>query len=158
MFGARFYMVLGFLAFGFVVLVLWGLWWRGAKNGPWPFYSKKPLSDVELLLYHRLVKALPGFVLLAQVQLSRILGVKRGFNFHQWNNRINRMSVDFLVCLKDGRVVAVIELDDSSHERASRQEADAKKEKALSAAGILLVRWHVRSLPDEAAIRKAFVG
>ena len=90
------------------------------------------------------------------IQLSRVLGVKKGFSFNEWNNRINRMSLDFLVCLKDSTVVAAVELDDKTHEKASRIEADAKKEKALSAAGITLVRWNVSALPDEAAIRQAF--
>lgn len=122
----------------------------------WPFYAKKPLTQPEQVLYHRLVAAMPECIVLAQVQLSRILGVKKGFNFHEWNNRINRMSVDFLVCHKDSTIVAAIELDDKTHERASRVEADAKKEKALSAAGVRLVRWNVKALPDEGAIRQAF--
>lgn len=125
-------------------------------DASWPFYAKKPLSQPEQVLYHRLVAAMPERIVLAQVQLSQMLGVKKGFNFHEWNNRINRMSVDFLVCLKDSTIVAAVELDDKTHERASRVAADAKKEKALSAAGILLVRWNVRALPDEGAIRQTF--
>ena len=128
----------------------------GAGDTPWPFYAKKPLSQPEQVLYHRLVAAIPECIVLAQVQLSQVLGVKKGFNFHEWNNRINRMSLDFLVCLKDSTVVAAVELDDKTHERTSRVEADAKKEKALSAAGIALVRWNVAALPDENAIRQAF--
>lgn len=127
----------------------------GASDVPWPFYAKKPLSQPEQVLYHRLVAAMPECIVLAQVQLSRVLGVKKGFNFHEWNNRINRMSIDFLVCLKDSTVVAAVELDDKTHEKASRVEADGKKEKALSAAGVALVRWNVSALPDEAAIRQA---
>ena len=127
----------------------------GAGDTPWPFYAKKPLSQPEQVLYHRLVAAMPECIVLAQVQLSQVLGVKKGFNFHEWNNRINRMSLDFLVCLKDSTVVAAVELDDKTPERASRVEADAKKEKALSAAGIALVRWNVAALPDENAIRQA---
>lgn len=133
---------------------------RMSGKGPeaWPFYAKKPLSQPEQVLYHRLVAALPECMVLAQVQLSRVLGVKKGFRFHEWNNRINRMSLDFLVCLKDSSIVAAIELDEKSHERAARMEADAKKEKALAAAGITLVRWHVSAMPDEATIRKVFAG
>jgi very-short-patch-repair endonuclease len=128
----------------------------GAGDAPWPFYAKKPLSQPEQVLYHRLVAAMPECIVLAQVQLSQVLGVKKGFNFHEWNNRINRMSLDFLVCLKDSTIVAAVELDDKTHEKASRVEADAKKEKALSAAGVALVRWNVSALPDENAIRLAF--
>lgn len=128
----------------------------GAGDTPWPFYAKKPLTQPEQVLYHRLVAAMPECIVLAQVQLSQVLGVKKGFNFHEWNNRINRMSLDFLVCLKDSTVVAAVELDEKTHEKTSRVEADAKKEKALSAAGVALVRWHVTALPDETAIRLAF--
>lgn len=128
----------------------------GADEAEWPFYAKKPLTQPEQVLYHRLVAAMPECIVLAQVQLSRVLGVKKGFNFNEWNNRINRMSLDFVVCLKDSTIVAAIELDDKTHEKTSRIEADAKKEKALSAAGIALVRWNVSALPDETAIRQAF--
>lgn len=121
----------------------------------WPFYAKKPLSQPEQVLWHRLVKALPDHIVLAQVQLSRVLGVKKGFNFNEWNNRVNRMSLDFLVCRQDSSVVVAIELDDKSHARAGRFEADTKKDKALSAAGIALIRWNVRELPDTETIRKA---
>lgn len=147
--------VLALLAVIFVVLKRRAS--SGAGDTPWPFYAKKPLSQPEQVLYHRLVAAMPECIVLAQVQLSQVLGVKKGFNFHEWNNRINRMSLDFLVCLKDSTIVAAVELDDKTHERASRIEADKKKEMALSAAGVALVRWSVATLPDENAIRQAFV-
>lgn len=123
----------------------------------WPFYAAKPLTEAEQVLYHRLVKSLPECIVLAQVQLSRVLSVKKGFNFHEWNNRINRMSLDFVICLKDSTIVAAIELDDKTHEKSDRKAADAKKEKALAAAGIPLIRWHVSAIPDVATIRMTFV-
>lgn len=147
--------ILALLAVIFVVLKRRSS--SGAGDTPWPLYAKKPLSQPEQVLYHRLVAAMPECIVLAQVQLSQVLGVKKGFNFHEWNNRINRMSLDFLVCLKDSTIVAAVELDDKTHERASRIEADKKKEMALSAAGVALVRWSVATLPDENAIRQAFV-
>lgn len=128
-----------------------------ASDTPWPFYAKKPLSNPEQVLYFRLCQALPEHIVLAQVGLSRILGVKKGNNFGVWFNRINRMSADFVLCSKDASIVAVIELDDASHEKADRQAADAKKDKALSSAGIRILRWHVKSIPDEAAIKATFV-
>jgi len=130
--------------------------WRGSVADEWPFYPKKPLSEPEQILYHRLVKSLPECIVLAQVQASRVLGVKRGFNFGQWNNRINRLSLDYVACLKDSTVVAAIELDDSSHETQVRREVDRRKEQALKSAGVPLVRWSVKALPNEATIRAAF--
>jgi very-short-patch-repair endonuclease len=122
---------------------------------PWPFYAKRPLSAPEQVLYQRLLRALPDHIVLAQVQVSRVLGVKKGFNFHQWNNRINRLSYDFVVCAKDATVLATIELDDKSHEAARRLDTDGKKDKATAAAGIRMIRWNVRAIPDAAAIQAA---
>lgn len=137
---------------GLLVLKKLGLL-NGGGSGPWPFYVKKPLSQPEQVLYHRLIRALPEHIVLAQVQVSRVLGVKKGSKFHEWNNRINRLSYDFVVCGKDSTVIAAIELDDKSHDSASRVGTDAKKNKATSDAGLRLVRWNVRSLPSEDAIR-----
>ena len=87
--------------------------------------------------------------------MSRVIGVKKGFSARGWLNRINRMSFDFVVCLKDSTVMAAIELDDRSHE-SDRVEADVKKSRAASSAGIRLVRWNVKGLPDSDDIRHAF--
>ncbi|MBL8438915.1 MAG: DUF2726 domain-containing protein [Zoogloeaceae bacterium] len=124
-------------------------------NEVWPYYAKRPLSTPEQVLYHRLLKALPDSFVLAQVQVSRVLGVKKGFDFNVWNNRINRMSYDFVVCAPSAEVLAVIELDDSSHQRAKRRDADEKKDRATQAAGVRVMRWNVKGIPDEAEIRAA---
>ena len=39
-----------------------------------------------------------------------LAGVKKGHNFRAWQNRIDRMTADFVVCSKDSTVMAVIEL------------------------------------------------
>ena len=130
----------------------------GGATGPWPYYARKPLSQPEQVLYFRLVRALPDHIVLAQVQVSRVLGVKKGQNFHSWNNRINRLSYDFVVCAKDSTVVVAIELDDKTHEGARRAETDAKKTKATQDAGLRMIRWNVKSLPDEATIKQALLS
>jgi very-short-patch-repair endonuclease len=129
----------------------------GSGNEVWPFYAKKPLSQPEQVLYFRLIEALPEHIILAQVQLSRLLGVKKGNNYQSWLNRINRMSADFVVCTKDASIVAVIELDDVSHQKKDRQAADAKKDKALGAAEVKIIRWQVKSIPDILTIQAALL-
>ncbi len=126
----------------------------GRESRAWPFYVKRPLSQPEQVLYHRLVRALPDHIVLAQVQVSRVLGVKKGSNFREWNNRISRLSYDFVVCSKDSAVIAAVELDDKTHERNDRVSTDEKKNKASVDAGLRLLRWHVRSLPSEEVIRQ----
>lgn len=130
----------------------------GRRPRPWPFYVKRPLSQPEQVLYHRMIRALPEHIVLAQVQVSRVLGVKKGANFHEWNNRINRLSYDFLVCSKDSTVIAAIELDDKTHELSNRASTDEKKNRASADAGLRLIRWHVRSLPSEELIRQELLA
>jgi len=130
----------------------------GDANDKWPFYARKPLSLPEQVLYFRLCKALPVHIVLAQVGLSRLLGVKKGNNHQAWNNRINRMSADFVVCSKDSTVLAVIELDDASHGKEQQKVRDTKKNRALESADIRIIRWSVRDIPNDAAIKAAFAA
>ncbi len=119
------------------------------------FMQKNHSHNPEQVLYFRLTQAFPNHIILAQVQLSQLLGVKKGNNYQSWLNRINRMSADFVVCHKDASIVAVIELDDATHQRTDRQAADAKKDKALSAAEIKIIRWQAKAIPDIVAIQAA---
>lgn len=144
-------LVVAAVIIGLLVLKRRGLLQAG--SGAWPFYVRKPLSQPEQVLHHRLVRALPEHIVLAQVQVSRVLGVKKGANFHEWNNRINRLSYDFVVCGKDASVIAAIELDDRSHEAPGRARTDDKKNKATADAGLRLLRWQARALPSEEMIR-----
>lgn len=119
----------------------------------WPYYALRVMSTPEQVLYFRLVAALPELIVMPQVQLTRVLGVKKGHSYQTWGNRINRMSLDFVVTRKDSSVVAAVELDDASHRRRDRVEADAKKDKALESAGVRIVRWNVKAIPSAEEIR-----
>ncbi|HQV23541.1 MAG TPA: DUF2726 domain-containing protein, partial [Agitococcus sp.] len=67
-------------------------------------------------------------------------------------------SVDFVVCAPDGaKILAAIELDDSSHEKAERIQADAKKDKALRSAGVPIIRWPVKGMPQVPQLRADFL-
>ena len=54
----------------------------------------------------------------------------------------------------DGAIVAIIELDDRTHD----SEKDAKREGMLKSAGYRIVRWHSKTKPDAATIRAALVS
>lgn len=62
-----------------------------------------------------------------------------------------------MVCAMDSSVLAVIEPDDKSHGSESRRRADAKKDRATSAAGIRMIRWNVKALPDQDFTREALL-
>ncbi|PSJ79805.1 DUF2726 domain-containing protein [Neisseria iguanae] len=137
---------------------------RNRENGAgipdkWPFYTSSLMSAPEQQLYWKLKKALPDHLIAFQVQTSRVLKVKKGHNFGTWHNRINRMSYDFVVCNKNSYPIAVIELDDSSHERdEARIETDKKKNKATTDAGLKIYRWKVNETPSHEEIKALFNG
>lgn len=130
---------------------------RGSAATPgepseYPFEARPPLNDRERELYWRLRRILPDDIVLAQVGLSRILRVRAGHDFRVWFKRINRMTIDFLVCRGDSTIVAAIELDDAPHGEAERKIADERKSRALESAGIRLLRF--REIPDDAQLRQ----
>jgi very-short-patch-repair endonuclease len=102
-----------------------------------------------------LAKACPQHIVLCQVQLLQMLRFKRGGWDRSIANRISQLSVDFVVVTPDTSIVVAVELDDSSHDRAERRSADARKAHVLKSAGIPLLRWHTRELPDASAIHAA---
>jgi hypothetical protein len=84
-----------------------------------------------------------GYRLFAQVPLTRLVKLPSGVEKRQsWQNRIDRKSVDFVLCEPRGlRPVLAIELDDSSHEREDRKTRDGLVEKIFEKAGVRLLRW-----------------
>ena len=128
----------------------------GGLEVPWPL-ERKPslLTEPEKILYRRLVQALPHHIVLAQVQLLQMMRFRPRAPPYAVLNRMNRLSVDFVVLTSDTGIVAAIELDDASHLRSDRQSADTRKAHALASAGIPLIRWSVRTMPDVNAISAA---
>src|SRR5699024_2325282 len=118
-------------------------------------YQKNLMTPTEEGFYQVLKEALPEYTVFGQVGLSRLIDVKKGHDYQQWFNRISRMSVDYVLVDEKLRTVAAIELDDTSHNTKQAKERDARKNKALAAAKIKLIRWHVRKMPDANEIRKA---
>lgn len=121
-----------------------------------PPYTARPLmTEIERRAYERLCDAQPGRLVLAQVQLCRFVRGPPGRGNHHWHNRISQLSADFVICSSDATVRAVIELDDKSHSRPVQKERDRKKDAALTAAGIPIIRWKVRDLPTAEQMRQA---
>jgi very-short-patch-repair endonuclease len=123
----------------------------------WPFHQKNLLSEVEKKLFAKLITSLPEYFIFSQVQISQLIDVKKGHNFQQWFNRINRMSADFVVLNQELKTIAVIELDDSTHNRKDRIESDKKKDKALASAGLKTIRWKVGRVPSTESIREQII-
>jgi len=148
--------VLVVVVVGFLLFMIFMKKRKADKRNELPvFFAKKPLTEIEQTMYHRLVEALPEYLVMAQVQVSQIVGIKKGPLWQTWFNKISRKSVDYVICLKDFTIIAVIELDDATHEREDRQKTDGDKDTALMGAGLKIIRWKAKSLPDIQTVRAA---
>lgn len=120
-------------------------------------YEKQPylLSRAERSFYEVLHRAVaPNLVVFPKVRLADVVKVRKGNEAWQSHyNRISAKHVDFLVCNCDTLSPAlVVELDDSSHERADRQERDAFVDNALASAGLPILHVPARSQYNPAEI------
>lgn len=148
-----------------VVAVLWfkaqGLGGRSPSGNP-PFELRRPFLEIkEAELLRRLKTALPDHHVFAQVQVWRVLALKKGLSASErtsWQNSIDRLSYDFVLCDAVLAVVAVIELDGASHAGERQAARDRKKDDATKAAGIEMVRYRNAALPDIAALATRFAS
>ena len=62
------------------------------------------------------------------------------------------MSYDFVICRVDSTPIAAIEIDDATHNRPNRVEADNRKDLATLAAGVAMIRWKVGETPSDKEI------
>lgn len=127
---------------------------RGDELDVWPFAPMPFMTDSEVRFFARLQDALPEYFIFAQVQLSRLIACNDAEDQKFWLNRINRMSADYVIVAEDAQtVLAVVELDDWSHDRPDRVRADHKKDKALKSAGLPVVRVDGRKMPEVRELR-----
>jgi hypothetical protein len=125
------------------------------SDDPWPVAEKTLLTERERSLYQSLLTLYPDHKLFIQVALSQLVDVDRSHpDRESIRNRYKQLVADFVLCRSDLSVVAVVELDDRSHERADRRDADARKNKALADAGIRLVRVPAGKLPTMEKLRE----
>jgi hypothetical protein len=125
------------------------------ENSHWPVFARAPLTMREQFLYHRLSVMYPEHIILGQVALSQIIDVSLGTpNRQAIRGKFKQLVADFVLCRSDFSIVAVIELDDPSHAQPHRQDADARKKKAVEAAGLTFVRIPAGPIPSETDLRR----
>lgn len=125
-----------------------------AKTPKLPYLRRPLMTATEMDVYITLLEALPDYMVFSQVQASRVLEVPKSRETYYWFNFVSRLSYDFVICRADSTPIAVIEVDDRTHELPERQEADNRKNKATEAAGVAVIRWLVGETPSHEAIAK----
>lgn len=159
-----------------IVLLLAGFWLRqrsagthggnarkAAKAGDridtvigWPPQATRVLSTQERLAFGTLVRALPEYMVLAQVPLSRFINVPKRNSYADWLRRVGYQSVDFVICDMMAQVVAVVELQPPQQsERA--QKRLTRIGRTLKAAQVPLHVWRENALPSVEVAREALL-
>jgi hypothetical protein len=95
-------------------------------------------------------------LIFTQVQLSKLIYPRAGIpRWQSYQNKIDRKSVDFVLCHPTTLVPQlIIELDDKSHTREDRQQRDDFVNRALNAAGIPLLRIPAAPTYNPAALEQ----
>jgi hypothetical protein len=118
----------------------------------WPPESARVMSIHERQAYELLRRALPGFLVLAQVPLSRFLRVPTRHPYSEWMQRVGSHSADLLLCDAGSRVLAVIDIRAADETERSRRRHD-RLARVLKAAGIRVHVWREGALPTTAGVR-----
>lgn len=124
----------------------------------WPPQATRVLTTRERIAFGTLVRALPEYMILAQVPLARFLDVPKRYSYADWLRRLGYQCVDFAVCDMSAQVIAVIELQPvggSPNERVRKRLA--RMARSLKAAKIPMLVWPDHPLPSVAAARDAIL-
>ena len=122
------------------------------------------LSPAERSFYGVLTEGVAGlYVVCPKVNVADLLNVTRLRENRGYFNKIQQKHIDFVLCEPGPmRPVAVVELDDSSHQRRDRQERDEFLDQVFQAAGLPIIHFAVRSGYSVAAVseevRRALVS
>lgn len=118
---------------------------KGERN---PIKGRRLMSMNEQPTFLRLREALSEHIVLAQVAFSAFMTAKG----YATRNLFNRKVADFVVLDKQFNVVAIVELDDSSHK--GREAKDAERDALIAEAGHRLIRY--QRTPDFDQVKKDF--
>lgn len=101
----------------------------------WAFYKKiKPICDENNL--H----------IISKVRLADLVEVKKELEYKEkqkYFNKIKNKHIDFVICNPDNlAVIALVELDDKSHDNKDRAERDEFINKLCESVGYTIIRAH----------------
>ena len=128
------------------------------RVGAQPLKARALLTGNEQEFYQRLRRALPALNVLPQVGMSALVDVALSPlhpKFWEVRRVFAMKTIDYVVCRpKDMSVVAVVELDDRSHDE--KKSKDRMRDAMLSSVGIVTIRWDSRAKPSVDQIASRF--
>jgi hypothetical protein len=121
----------------------------------WPPTAMRILTSAERTAYKTLVRALPGYMILAQVPLARFLKVPTRYSYAEWLRRLGNQCADLVVCDMASEVIAVVNVQASASEASERARKRHKRvARVLKAAHVPLHVWADNALPTPERARE----
>jgi len=151
------WVVFALSAAGVIGLVVHLKRWVRAQLPPPALKARPVMTPNEEEFFGRLQRALPEYDVLAQVGMGALLTTTVSEDhpaFWELRKQFAQKIADFVVLRRGEKspsaVVAVIELDDRTHDKRK----DAERDAMLASVGIRTVRFESRAKPSEQEIRR----
>lgn len=132
--------------------------WFGIGTKRRAIERKRLLTPTEIRFWRVLVAAVPDYAVFSQVAMGALLKPISGLSPAERMSNRGRFSqkiVDFVIVdPKTADVVAVVELDDKTH----NAERDAERDRLMAYGGYDVVRIHVTDRLDARALRARLFG
>ncbi|MDH5338800.1 MAG: DUF2726 domain-containing protein [Rubrivivax sp.] len=123
----------------------------------WPPEGARVLTVSERQAYELLRRAMPGFMVLAQVPLSRFVRVPIHNAYGDWLQRVGQLSADLVLCDGGSRVLAVVDIRSPAETERSRRRHE-RLARVLRAAGIKVLIWREGNLPVAGEVRSTLTA
>lgn len=138
------------------VLVVWAMLSRNHPKKSLPLIQKRLMTEREREAILALEALFPECRIHSQVAMAAILTTKKGLEKTERSglrNRFDRKIIDFVIEHRvNGEILAIVELDDKSHNAAK----DAERDKITAAAGYRTIRIPPRTSLEIAALAPLF--
>ncbi|MDE2368954.1 MAG: DUF2726 domain-containing protein [Burkholderiales bacterium] len=123
----------------------------------WQPVAARVLTIDERQAYDLLKRAMPGFLVLAQVPLARFVRVPTRHSYAEWLQRAGSISADLLLCDSGSKVLAVIDIRPEQESQRARRRHE-RMARVLRAAGIPVHTWREGDLPGVGEARHALAA
>ena len=120
----------------------------------WPPEPVRVLSVAERQAHELLKRAMPGYLVLAQVPLARFIRVPSRRSYGEWLHRVGSLSADLRLCDTGSRVLAVIDVRAAQENERSRKRHE-RMARVLRASGIQVHVWREGELPSLSHVRSS---
>lgn len=115
----------------------------------WQPSPTRLLTGPEREAHAVLRRALPEYLVFAQVPLARFLKVPTRHSYTEWLRRVGQVCADFVICEANTLAVAVVEVRPPEGRDSPRaRKRQARMERVVRAAGLPLHVWHEGQIPD----------